>query len=108
MRSDKRKQHLIDRLIQGRLIVALVFVELVLFLCVIGFSYWQLNGTIETQMFRVHGVTPDSQPLMYAILLKSVPWILLVNTLLILGIDHWWGQYVKGLVKHVRSFSEKV
>ena len=108
MRNEKRSQHFIDKLIQGRLILALVVVEMCLFLVATGYGYWQLNATIEDQMFKIHGLSQSTQPVMYAVLVKIIPWIIFANTLLIIGIDRWWGRYIKQLVASVRGFSENL
>ena len=82
---DRRKKY-IDTNIQGRLIAALVLIELLMFTLAMWFVYQELQSAIDTNLYRIHQPHSESRPILLTVLLKAIPWILGVNIVLLVNL----------------------
>jgi len=97
-----RRKKYIDSNIQGRLIVGLLLLEVILFSIAMWFVYQELQMTIDNSLYRVHKPQVDSTPILFNALLATVPWIIFVNVLLLIGLNQLWGKYLAGIIKPLR------
>jgi hypothetical protein len=103
-----RRRHFIDRNIQGRLIAGLVLIEVVLFAAAMWFIYYKMQFAIDQELYRVHQLAPHSSPVLLHALYQTIPWIILVNVLVLVGIDWIWGGYVEIIIGKLRCLAHKV
>ena len=103
-----RRRHFIDRNIQGRLIAGLVLIEVVLFALGMWFIYYKMQVAIDQELYRVHQLAPRSSPILLHALYQTIPWIILVNVLVLVGIDRVWGGYVEIIIGKLRRLAQKV
>ena len=104
----KRRRHYVDRNVQGRLIAALILTEVVLFAVAMWFVYQELQSTIDNELYRVHRVVSQSGPILLHALFKTLPWIILVNLVVLIAIDRIWGTYVNRIIEKLRHAAHKV
>jgi len=97
-----RRKKYIDTNIQGRLIVGLLLLEVVLFAIAMWFVYQELQLAIDNSLYRVHKPQADSTPILFNALLTTVPWIIFVNVLLLIGLNQFWSKYIAGIIEPLR------
>lgn len=98
-----RRKKYIDTNIQGRLIAALLLLEVVLFTVAMWFVYQELQTAIDSSLYRVHKPAVDSAPILFNALVTTVPWVILVNVLMLVGIDQLWGKHLGNIIKPLRK-----
>ena len=97
-----RRKKYIDSNIQGRLIVGLLLLEVILFAIAMWFVYQELQIAIDTSLYRIHKPQADSVPILFNALLTTVPWIIFVNLMLLIGLNQFWNKYLVGIVEPLR------
>ena len=100
----RRKIHFVDHVLQMRLLVALVLLEIVV-LSVAGYVlYRRLDAVVEASLYRVH---LHDGPSMYASMMnvafEVVGGMLLVNLLALVVADRLWARYVGRIVRSLRD-----
>ena len=103
-----RRRHFVDRNVQGRLIVALILIEIVLFAVAMWFVYQEMQAAIDQELYRVHQVAVRSSPVLFHVLYQTVPWIILVNLLVLVTLDRLWGRYVSIIIRKLRVLAQNV
>lgn len=103
-----RRRHYVDRNVQGRLIAGLILVEVLLFAVAMWFVYMELQTTIDQELYRVHQAVAQSGPVLLYALYKTIPWIILVNLVVLIGIDRVWGRYINLIIEKLRRAAQKV
>ena len=96
--QHQRRRYFIDRIIQGRLLISLILLELLIFGTAMWFVYADLQHHIDTNLYRIHQVQLDSLPVLINSLMHIIPWIILVNVLAIIFVDKIWAGYVRKIV----------
>jgi hypothetical protein len=96
--QHQRRRYFIDRIVQGRLVISLILLELLIFGTAMWFVYTDLQHHIDTNLYRVHQVQLDSLPVLINSLMHIIPWIILVNVLAIIIVDKIWAGYVRKIV----------
>jgi len=97
-----RRKKYIDSNIQGRLIVGLLLLEVILFAIAMWFVYQELQMAIDNSLYRVHKPQVDSTPILFNALFATVPWIIFVNVLLLIGLNQLWSKYLVGIIEPLR------
>jgi hypothetical protein len=103
-----RRRHYVDRNIQGRLIVALILIEMLLFAAAMWFVYQQMQAAIDQELYRVHQVAARSSPVLLHALYQVMPWIIIVNVLVTIGIDRIWASHINLIVGKLRRLAQQV
>lgn len=103
-----RRKKYIDTSIQGRLIITLLILEVLIFSLAMWFVYQELQTAIDNNLYRVHQPDSESRPVLLTALLDIIPWILIINVLLLVGIDRIWGNYLAKIIEPLRHTAERV
>lgn len=103
-RHHSRKIHYVDHLLQKRLLIALVVLEVTL-LCIAGaILYTSLNAIVDENLYRIHFA---DQPSMFSVLLKESLLILgglvAANLVALFVADRIWSHYVNGIMQTLRD-----
>ncbi|HEB85963.1 MAG TPA: hypothetical protein ENI68_02965 [Gammaproteobacteria bacterium] len=106
--EHRRRRHFIDASIQGRLLAALVMLELILFSGAMVWLYLDLNAIIEGNLYRVHYADTEGLSPFLAILFTIIPVILLVNLAALWLADVIWRGYVRRIVKQLRRILARI
>jgi len=107
----QRRRYFVDRFVQGRLVISLILLELVIFSVAMWFVYTDLQHHIDVNLYRVHQVQTDSMPVLLNSLQQIVPWILLLNVIALIIIDKVWAAYIRKIVdelEHIFSDLKKL
>lgn len=100
---NRRTRRFVDFEVQGALSVALVLLELVLFLIAMGYLYVQFSQLLENNLFTIHR---SAQQDLLVVMLKAIGFIVLVMSfvnLLAVGIAHaLWQRYVGAVLQVFR------
>jgi len=98
-----RRKKYIDSNIQGRLIFGLLLLEIALFSFAMWFVYQELQMAIDNSLYRVHKPDAANSPILMNALLTTIPWIIFVNVLLLVGLDLLWGKYLAIILEPLRK-----
>ena len=104
----RRRQHFIDATIQGRLLVALIGLELVLFTGAMIWLYLDLSEIIDGHLYRVHYAEVGGISPFLGTLFTVIPIILLVNLLALWLADMIWRAYVRRIVNQLRRILSRI
>lgn len=107
-RQHRRHRHFIDASIQGRLLVALIGLELVLFASAMVWLYLDLSAIIEGNLYRIHYADAGGHSPFLASLVTIIPAILLANLLALWLADVIWRAYVRRIVNQLRRILERI
>ncbi len=101
--GERRRRLYVDDRIQGRLIAALLSLEIILFSAAMWYVYYDLNLLIEEQMYRIH-MEPqeDGLPFLLMELLIITPCIIVANIIAVLVINRIWANYVSQIVNPLK------
>ncbi len=106
--ASRRHRHFIDATIQGRLLAALIGLEVILFGSAMIWLYLDLSEIIDGNLYRVHYAdTAGSSPFI-STLLTVIPVILLVNVVALWFADMIWRAYVRRVVNQLRRILSRV
>ena len=108
MPPHRRHRRFIDASIQGRLLVALIGLELVLFAGAMVWLYLDLSAIIEEHLYRVHYADAGGPSPLLATLFTIIPAILLVNLLALWLADTIWRAYIRRIVNQLRRMLERI
>jgi len=106
--QHRRHRHFIDASLQGRLLVALIGLELVLFTGAMVWLYLDLSAIIEANLYRVHYADAGGHSPFLATLFTVIPAILLVNLLALWLADIIWRAYVRRIVNQLRRMLGRI
>lgn len=99
--KTRRTRRFVDFKVQGALSVALVLLELVLFIGALGYLYVQFSQLLENNLYTIHQSTQQD---LLIVMLKAVGFIVLVmsfvNLAAVVFAHAVWQRYV-GAVLHV-------
>ena len=99
-----RKIHYIDHVLQKRMLIALVVLEVIVLSAAGSILYWRLSQIVDDSVYRIHF---DGQPSMFSILLKESLWVLAglvaANVLALFVADRIWVRYVRSIVIVLRD-----
>ena len=100
---QKRRRYFIDRFVQGRLIISLVLLEVLIFGTAMWFVSADLQHLIDTNLYRIHQVQTDSLPVLINSLKQVIPWIILVNVFALIMLDKIWAGYIRSIVDELQN-----
>jgi HAMP domain-containing protein len=103
-----RRRHFVDRDVQGRLIAGLILIEVLLFAAAMWIVYQEMQTAIDQELYRVHQIAARSAPVLLYALYHTVPWIVIVNLLVLVAIDRVWGRYVNIVISKLRRSAQHV
>ena len=103
-----RRKKFVDISVQGWLISGLLLLELLIFAVAMWFVYHELQTTIDADLYRVHQPATSSGPVLFNALIHIAPWIILLNVLVLIGIDHLWGEYLTKILGPLRLIIERL
>lgn len=103
-----RRKKFVDTNIQGRLIAGLLLLEIIVFAAAMGFVYQQLQTAIDINLYRVHQPDAENRAVLFNALVRTIPWIIGVNILMLIGIDRLWANYVTKIILSLRHIIERV
>ncbi len=106
--QHRRRRHFIDATIQGRLLAALIGLELILFSGAMIWLYIDLSKIIDENLYRVHYADTGSSSPFIASLLTIIPVILLVNVLALWLADVIWRAYIRRIVNQLRRMLSRI
>ncbi|VAX13604.1 hypothetical protein MNBD_GAMMA24-1630 [hydrothermal vent metagenome] len=107
--AHRRHQHFIDATIQGRLLAALIVLELVLFSGAMIWLYLDLSAIIDAHLYRVHYAdNTDGLSPFLATLFTVIPVILLANLVALWLADVIWRGYVRRIVNQLRRILARI
>ena len=106
--KHRRRQHFIDATIQGRLLVALVGLELALFAGAMIWLYIDLSEIIDGHLYRVHYADVTGYSPFLGTLFTVIPVILVVNLLALWLADVIWRAYVRRIVNQLRRILNRI
>ena len=104
----RRRQHLIDKKVQGQFLTALVIIEVLIFALGMMMVYQDMQAVMEDNLYRVHQHVQGGRPLLLKQLLLTVPWIIGVNIVLLIIADRIWQRNVQVIVAELQAVLEKV
>ncbi len=104
----RRHRHFIDASIQGRLLVALIGLEVLLFSGAMIWLYLDLSEIIEGNLYRVHYPDTEGTSPFLTTLFTVIPAILLVNLLALWVADVIWRAYVRRIVNQLRGMLGRI
>ncbi len=105
----RRKRVFVDADIQGRLIVALVVLEVSLLLAACAFLYMRFGAVIDGQLYVIHAA--DREPLFPALALELVRVVLVcaaANTVALIVAHRIWSRHVRQVLDGMRSRLDRV
>lgn len=103
----QRKRYFIDRIVQGRLVMSLIVMELLIFSTAMWFVYTDLQHLIDINLYRIHQVQLDSLPVLVKSLIHVLPWVMLVNVFALIMVDKVWAGYIRRIVMQLdKTFSD--
>lgn len=100
---QQRRRYFIDRFVQGRLLISLILLEFVIFGVAMWFVYTDLQQHIDSSLYRVHQVQTNSLPVLLSSLLQVLPWIILLNVLVLIVVDKIWAGYIRRIVEELED-----
>ena len=103
-----RRRRFVDRHLQGRLITGLILIEMLLFAAAMWFVYQEMQSAIDQALYRVHQVVARSSPVLLHALYQTVPWIIVVNLLVLVSIDRVWAAHINTIIGKLRQSAQKV
>ncbi len=106
--GHRRRRHFIDATIQGRLLAALVGLELILFAGAMVWLYLDLSKIIEGHLYRIHYADTEGLSPFLATLFTVIPVILLVNLAALWVADVIWRAYVRRIVNQLRRILARI
>ncbi|HEB56719.1 MAG TPA: hypothetical protein ENI98_10560 [Gammaproteobacteria bacterium] len=104
----RRRRHFIDATIQGRLLAALVGLELILFTGAMVWLYLDLSKIIEGHLYRIHYADTEGLSPFLSTLFTVIPVILLVNLVALWVADVIWRAYVRRIVNQLRRILARI
>lgn len=102
-RPERRRRHYVDGLLQGRLILLLIGLELALFGISLVVIYGELNAAIDADTFRVHVSDARAAPALVSALLPLAPWVILGNVLVLAAAVAYWRGRVNAVLGPLRD-----
>lgn len=108
MRVEQRKRRYIDRLVQGRLLGALIGLEVLIFAAAMVAVYLDFSQAIDDMLFRIHMPVGQAPPVLMQELLKIAPWIIGVNVVAVMIVRFFWGAYIGSIVAPLRGLFSRV
>jgi len=103
-----RRKKYVDTSIQGRLIGALLILEVLIVALAMWFVYQELQTAIDNNLYRVHQPDTENSPVLLAALMQIIPWIVIINLLMLVGIDRLWGNYLLKIIEPLRQTIKRV
>lgn len=100
---QQRRRHFIDTKLQGRLLVALVLLEVIMLGLATLYLYLRFSAIIDANLFVIHR---PAQTELLPEFLAQMGWVVLVmslvNTLALLAAHALWSGYIKRVVQAFR------
>ena len=104
----RRRRRFVDKMIQGRLLWGLIIIESLLFTAGMIVIYADLQQVLQESIYRVHQEANSGRPVLLKELLMIFPWIITVNLMLLVIVDHRWKKVVRGIVMQLQDILYKV
>ncbi len=100
--EQMRRRHYVDRILQGRFLIGLVTLEVLLFGVGLFVVYQHMNKAIEQQIFQAHTSHEGGISLLIGELLHVLPWIVIANIVAVLITSRIWSQYLDKVIQSLR------
>ncbi len=100
--EQMRRRHYVDRVLQGRFLMGLVTLEVLLFGVGLFVVYQHMNEAIELQIFQAHASHEGGISLLISELLHVLPWIVIINIVAVLITSRIWSQYLDKVIQSLR------
>jgi len=104
-----RRRKLVDRRLQGGLLIALIALELGMLCAAMLYLYLQFSAAIEANLFTIH--RSAQAPLLPAFLKEMALVVVsmgVINTLALLVANHLWVGYIRRVLAAFRTRLERV
>jgi hypothetical protein len=101
--EQMRRKYYVDRVLQGRFLVGLVALEVLLFGVGLFVVYQRMNEAIEQQIFQAHASHEGGVSLLIDVLIQVLPWILVANIIAVLITSRIWSQYLDNVIQSLRQ-----
>jgi len=97
--GERRRRKLVDARIQGRLLGALLAVEVALVIAALWVLYLRVGAVIDQNLYRVHhaGLPSLGELLLPAVVAASIV-LLALNCVVVLAIERQWAAQVRAIV----------
>ncbi|MDH5573669.1 MAG: hypothetical protein OEY89_18030 [Gammaproteobacteria bacterium] len=102
-----RRRHYIDASIQGRLFWAMLGMETILFTGSLLWLYQDLSVVIESNLYRIHYVSDNTETSLFSVLWKIIPFVILFNLVAIWLADFVWRSYIKRIIRTLEKFIQQ-
>ncbi|HEY3328172.1 MAG TPA: hypothetical protein VGK14_13540 [Novimethylophilus sp.] len=100
----RRKIHYIDFVLQKRLLIALVALEVILLCIAGGVLYFRLQALVDENLYHIHfGDQPSIFYELFSESLLILGVLVAVNLVALLIADRIWAHYVNGIMSCLRS-----
>ena len=101
--QQPRKRRFIDSRLQGRMLIALVLLEVTMLLVAMIYLYQSFSSIIDANLFTIHRTAQRS---LLSEFLEQMGWVLLVmsitNTLALFGAHALWAGYIRRVIQSFR------
>ncbi len=104
----RRHRHYVDRLVQGRLLLALLLMESLLFGGAMIWLYLALDSAIESNVYRVHFSESGGLTDLQRVYLYILPTLLAINFIAIWLADRIWEGHVNHIIEALRSRLQRI
>ena len=101
--KNRRRQFYVDRVLQGRFLVGLISLEVLLIGVGLVVVYQNMNAAVEMQLFQAHAPTKSDSSLLVGELLRVMPWILIANVVAVLIANRIWAGYISSIIGDLRQ-----
>lgn len=101
--DNRRRRHYVDRVLQGRFLMGLITLEILLFGVGLFIVYQNMNAAIEMQIFQAHTIHESGSSLLFNELIRVMPWILVVNIVAVLITNRVWARYLGNIIQSLRQ-----
>jgi len=106
--DERRRRKYVDTRVQGRLLAALLALEVALVLVVLGVLYLRLGAVIDEHIYRVHfSGLPSPGAMLLPAVAVAVLALLAVNCLALLAIEGQWAAQVRAIVSQFGDLARR-
>jgi len=98
MDDGRRKHKFIDATVQGRLLFALIGLELFLFTIAIFWLHHELSTIVEQNLYRVHYSNHEGAATLSGVVFMVVALVFVVNVIALWIADYIWRRYINSVV----------
>ena len=101
--NNRRRQFYVDRVLQGRFLLGLIGLEVLLIGVGLVVVYQNMNAAVEMQLFQAHAPSKSDSSLLISELSRVMPWILIANVVAVLIANRIWAGYISSIISDLRQ-----